>query len=212
MRGDAWEEMLRWVARRVVLGEPVGVGAVARHFEVDAETAQLVMGGGWGRFVAAEREAVEQPLVCQHCGDRFGRRASKTQHERTCVEGFEPLRPPGPPPPTACPRCGGRLIRNYDELVCLAHGTMWDPVRAWDLGSMGVPPTPEEAKASPIPGGRPRLHCVRGAQRLNGTRATCPRCGREVTRLDMANGHEWVCVGGLAAEAGPAAVGDGGVA
>lgn len=31
-----------------------------------------------------------------------------------------------------CPRCGSRLIRTHDEGVCLVHGTIITPVRAWD--------------------------------------------------------------------------------
>lgn len=31
-----------------------------------------------------------------------------------------------------CPRCRVPLLANYDELVCLAHGTMYEPSRAYD--------------------------------------------------------------------------------
>lgn len=41
-------------------------------------------------------------------------------------------------PVAACPRCGGRLIRNHDETVCLVHGTIHTPVRAWDLPSLAL--------------------------------------------------------------------------
>lgn len=34
--------------------------------------------------------------------------------------------------PTICPRCLRRLVRNHDELVCLTHGQVFEPVRAWE--------------------------------------------------------------------------------
>ena len=34
--------------------------------------------------------------------------------------------------PTVCPRCLRRLVRNHDELVCLTHGQVFEPVRAWE--------------------------------------------------------------------------------
>lgn len=38
---------------------------------------------------------------------------------------------PAPTPP-ACPRCGGRLLRDNDELWCVAHGMQITPFRATD--------------------------------------------------------------------------------
>jgi hypothetical protein len=36
-----------------------------------------------------------------------------------------------------CPRCHGELIRNHDELLCMVHGTVHTPSRAWDVPSDG---------------------------------------------------------------------------
>lgn len=37
-----------------------------------------------------------------------------------------------------CPRCAKALVRNHDELVCLVHGTVATPRRAWDAASANV--------------------------------------------------------------------------
>ena len=37
--------------------------------------------------------------------------------------------------PTICPRCLRRLVRNHDELVCLTHGQVFEPVRAWETAT-----------------------------------------------------------------------------
>lgn len=31
-----------------------------------------------------------------------------------------------------CPRCRRPLIRNHDELLCLAHGQIYQPTQAWE--------------------------------------------------------------------------------
>ena len=36
---------------------------------------------------------------------------------------------------STCPRCNGELVRNHDELLCLVHGTVQTPSRAWDVPS-----------------------------------------------------------------------------
>lgn len=41
--------------------------------------------------------------------------------------------------PTICPRCLRRLVRNHDELVCLTHGQVFEPVRAWETAPVVVP-------------------------------------------------------------------------
>lgn len=61
-------------------------------------------------------------------------------------------------PPVDCPRCGGALISNHDERLCLTHGLDWTPVRAWDLALVGA----DEAAA--VADGRVR----RGAARHDG--------------------------------------------
>lgn len=40
------------------------------------------------------------------------------------------------PARTTCPRCENPLVRNHDVLECLVHGTIEEPVRAWDLPSV----------------------------------------------------------------------------
>ena len=37
--------------------------------------------------------------------------------------------------PTVCPRCLRRLVRNHDELVCLTHGQVFEPIRAWETAT-----------------------------------------------------------------------------
>lgn len=37
-----------------------------------------------------------------------------------------------------CPRCLAVLVRNHDEAVCLIHGTVATPRRAWDAASANV--------------------------------------------------------------------------
>jgi hypothetical protein len=37
--------------------------------------------------------------------------------------------------PTICPRCLRRLVRNHDELVCLTHGQVFEPIRAWETAT-----------------------------------------------------------------------------
>ncbi len=40
--------------------------------------------------------------------------------------------------PTICPRCPRRLVRNHDELVCLTHGQVFEPIRAWETAAAVV--------------------------------------------------------------------------
>jgi hypothetical protein len=40
--------------------------------------------------------------------------------------------------PTICPRCLRRLVRNHDELVCLTHGQVFEPIRAWETAAAVV--------------------------------------------------------------------------
>ena len=37
--------------------------------------------------------------------------------------------------PAICPRCLRRLVRNHDELVCLTHGQVFEPIRAWETAA-----------------------------------------------------------------------------
>lgn len=41
--------------------------------------------------------------------------------------------------PRGCPRCTQRLVRNHDELVCLVHGQVYEPIRAWETAPAEQP-------------------------------------------------------------------------
>lgn len=129
------EEVLRWIAARSVAGRPIGTSVLRDELGLSARDAQLAMGGGWLRFVEAERTRLLD--LCPTCGEP--RRHNRAWHEREC-ERIPELPAVVEVVPETCPRCGGTLIRNHDERECLVHGTVYTPNRAWDQSDFGIAP------------------------------------------------------------------------
>lgn len=106
------EGELRWIASRVRDGLPVSVDIVMDGLGVCEPRAQELMAGDWPALI--DEVAVLRPTLPAAASVAGG------------------ISTP-PAAPLKCPRCERVPVLNHDVVECLVHGTIDEPVRAWDL-------------------------------------------------------------------------------